>query len=128
MKLLVIAFIALVGLGALAIFLAAGMLSPLAAKPVASIVGKPLARLFKVAGKLGRENSMRSPRRTAQTASALMVGLALVSTMAVFGASLSKSATRSINAAIAMSANPIIINSGFDSLRRWFAADTSISF
>ncbi|MEI8051650.1 MAG: FtsX-like permease family protein [Actinomycetes bacterium] len=92
--------IALVGLGALAIFLAAGMLSPLAAKPVASIVGKPLARLFKVAGKLGRENSMRSPRRTAQTASALMVGLALVSTMAVFGASLSKSATRSINAAI----------------------------
>ena len=37
---------------------------------------------------------MRSPRRTAQTASALMVGLALVSAIAVFGASLSRSATQ----------------------------------
>ncbi len=43
---------------------------------------------------------MRSPRRTAQTASALMVGLALVSSMAVFGASLSQSATRSISDAV----------------------------
>jgi putative ABC transport system permease protein len=43
---------------------------------------------------------MRSPRRTAQTASALMVGLALVSAMAVFGASLSQSATSSVDQAI----------------------------
>src|SRR5258708_31757094 len=43
---------------------------------------------------------MRSPRRTAQTAAALMVGLALVSAMAVFGASLSKSATSSVEQAI----------------------------
>jgi putative ABC transport system permease protein len=43
---------------------------------------------------------MRSPRRTAQTASALMVGLALVSAMAVFGASLSESATSSVDQAI----------------------------
>jgi len=43
---------------------------------------------------------MRSPRRTAQTAAALMVGLALVSAMAVFGASLSKSTTNSIDNAV----------------------------
>ena len=43
---------------------------------------------------------MRSPRRTAQTASALMVGLALVSAIAVFGASLSSSATGSVDQAI----------------------------
>jgi len=43
---------------------------------------------------------MRSPRRTAQTSAALMVGLALVSTIAVFGASLSKSATSSVDEAI----------------------------
>ena len=43
---------------------------------------------------------MRSPRRTAQTASALMVGLALVSAMAVFGASASRSATSSVDNAI----------------------------
>lgn len=43
---------------------------------------------------------MRSPRRTAQTAAALMVGLALVSAIAVFGASLSESATSSVDQAI----------------------------
>ncbi len=53
---------------------------------------------------------MRSPRRTAQTSAALMVGLALVSTIAVFGASLSKSATSSVDNAI--SADYIITNSG----------------
>ena len=57
-------------------------------------------RAARHAGQLGRENSMRSPRRTAQTASALMVGLALVSAMAVFGASLSESATSSVDQAI----------------------------
>ena len=43
---------------------------------------------------------MRSPRRTAQTASALIIGIALVSAMAVFGASVSKSATASVDDAI----------------------------
>ena len=43
---------------------------------------------------------MRSPRRTAQTASALMVGLALVAAMSVFGASVSRSATSSVDNAI----------------------------
>ena len=76
------------------------MLAPVVARPMASVIGRPLARLFRISGKLGRENSMRSPRRTAQTSSALMVGLALVSTIAVFGASLSKSATSSVDNAV----------------------------
>ena len=85
------------------------MLAPVVARPMSSAIGRPLARLFGVAGRLGRENSMRSPRRTAQTSSALMVGLALVSTIAVFGASLSKSATSSVDNAV--SANYIITSS-----------------
>ena len=93
--------ISLVGLGALLIFIGVGMLSPLIARPMASVLGRPLARLRGVPGRLGRQNSMRSPRRTAQTAAALMVGLALVSTIAVFGASLSRSATSSVSEAIA---------------------------
>ncbi len=101
--------IELVGLGAFAIFIGIGMLAPVVARPMASVIGRPLARLFGIAGKLGRENSMRSPRRTAQTASALMVGLALVATIAVFGASLSKSATSSVDNAI--NANYIITSS-----------------
>lgn len=91
--------IQLVGLGAVMIFMGVAMLAPLVARPMSSVLGRPLAALG-VSGKLGRENSMRSPRRTAQTASALMVGLALVSTFAVFGASIATSATSSINDAI----------------------------
>jgi putative ABC transport system permease protein len=53
-----------------------------------------------VPGTLGRENTMRSPRRTAQTAAALMIGLALVSTFSVFGASIAQSATGSIKDAV----------------------------
>ncbi len=92
--------IQLVGLGAVAIFVGVAMLAPLVARPLSSILGRPLAAAFGISGKLGRENSMRSPRRTAQTASALMVGLALVSTISVFGASLSRSATTSITDAV----------------------------
>ncbi|HUO49265.1 MAG TPA: ABC transporter permease, partial [Acidimicrobiales bacterium] len=92
--------IQLIGIGAVGIFVGVGMLAPVVARPMASGIGRPLARAFGIAGRLGRENSMRSPRRTAQTAAALMVGLALVSTMAVFGASLSRSATSSIDQAI----------------------------
>jgi putative ABC transport system permease protein len=76
------------------------MLAPAIARPLSGLLGRPLATLLGTPGRLGRENSMRSPRRTAQTASALMVGLALVSAMAVFGASLSESATSSVDQAI----------------------------
>src|SRR5580704_16383414 len=92
--------IALVGLGAVLIFIGVARLAPAVARPMASLIGRPLARLFGMSGRLGRENSMRNPRRTAQTASALMVGLALVSAIAVFGASLSRSATSSVDNAI----------------------------
>jgi putative ABC transport system permease protein len=92
--------IQLVGLGAVGLFVGVAMLSPAVARPLSSAIGRPLARWLGVSGRLGRENSMRSPRRTAQTASALMVGLALVSAIAVFGASLSRSATSSVNNAI----------------------------
>ena len=71
-------------------FIGAGMLAPIVARPIAGTLGRPLAALLGTPGRLGRANSMRSPRRTAQTAPppALMVGLALVSTIAVIGASL----------------------------------------
>ena len=92
--------IQLVGLGAAAIFIGVARLAPAVARPMSSAIGRPLARLLGTSGKLGRENSMRSPRRTAQTASALMVGLALVSVIAVFGASLSQSVTNSVNNAL----------------------------
>jgi putative ABC transport system permease protein len=92
--------ILLVGVGAACVFVGAAMLAPAVARPLSGALGRPLASWAGTAGRLGRENSMRSPRRTAQTASALMVGLALVSAMSVFGASLSASATSSVDQAI----------------------------
>jgi putative ABC transport system permease protein len=92
--------IQLVGLGAVGIFVGVGMVAPTVARPMASMIGRPVAGTIGIAGRLGRENAMRSPRRTAQTSAALMVGLALVATVAVFGASLSRSATSSIDEAI----------------------------
>jgi putative ABC transport system permease protein len=93
--------IALVGLGTLATFIAAGMLAPIVARPLSGLIGRPLAAALGTPGQLGRENSMRNPRRTAQTAAALMVGLALVSAIAVLGASLSASAKRNVEGAVA---------------------------
>jgi putative ABC transport system permease protein len=102
--------VALVGLGAVLVFIAVGMLMPVVARPLSSALGRPLASLLGTPGKLGRENSMRNPRRTAQTAAALMIGLALVSTIAVLGASLSTSAKNSVDSAV--SADYIVSGSG----------------
>jgi putative ABC transport system permease protein len=100
----------LVGAGAVGVFVGTAMLSPAIVRPLSGVIGRPLARLLRVAGRLGRENSMRNPQRTAQTAAALMVGLALVSAISVFGASLSRSTTASVDQAI--SADLIVTASG----------------
>ncbi len=84
------------------------MLAPAFARPHSAAIGRPLARLLGAAGQLGRENSLRNPRRTAQTASTLMVGLALVSTISVYRASAKKSATGSIDNTV--TANLIVTN------------------
>ncbi len=92
--------IQLVGIGAVALFIGVGMLSPLVARPMAGFIGVPLANALGVVGKAGARELHAQPAATAQTAAALMVGLALVSVIAVFGASVSKSATASIDEAI----------------------------
>ena len=70
--------IALVGLGAAVIFIAVAVLAPVLARPVARVIGWPMARFGGVSGALGRENAIRTPKRTASTAAALMIGVALV--------------------------------------------------
>jgi len=92
--------VGLVGLGAAAVFIAAGMLAPIVARPMSGALGRPLAALLGTPGRLGRANAMRGPRRTAQTAAALMVGIALVSAVAVLGASLSQSAKTNLDSAV----------------------------
>ncbi|MEW6060214.1 MAG: FtsX-like permease family protein [Actinomycetota bacterium] len=72
-----------VGFGVAFTFIGVAMLAPLIARPVAAVIGIPI-RAAGISGRLGRENSMRNPRRTAATASALMIGLGLVVFVAVF--------------------------------------------
>jgi putative ABC transport system permease protein len=76
--------------GMLGVLVGMALLSPLFARPVISLFDV-LFRPFGTVGRLAAENSRRNPRRTAATASALMVGLALMAMMAIFGASASAS-------------------------------------
>ena len=78
--------IKLVGLGAAVTFMGIATLSPFVARPVVALIGSPFLRVG-TPSTLGRANAMRSPRRTAATASALMIGLALVATVSTFGQS-----------------------------------------
>src|SRR5207237_2314366 len=73
------------GIGVLLLFRAVSMLAPKAIRPLASVLGAPGARLGGTAGKLARENAMRNPSRTASTAGALMIGLSVITFVAVLG-------------------------------------------
>lgn len=77
----------LVALGSGLLMGAAIALSPVLAGPFVRATGALLPRLAGTAGRLARENALRNPRRTAATASALMIGLALVSGFSILGAS-----------------------------------------
>jgi putative ABC transport system permease protein len=77
----------LIAVGVVGIMLAVTTLAPIAARPMASLIGRPL-RMRGVPGELARQNAMRNPRRTASTASALMIGLTLVVSVGVFASSL----------------------------------------
>jgi putative ABC transport system permease protein len=81
----------LVGVGALVTFLGLSVLSPVLARPITSALGAPLPTIAGVAGTLGRNNAARNPRRTASTAAALMIGLALVGTFTIMGSSVKAS-------------------------------------
>ncbi|MEV4614616.1 FtsX-like permease family protein [Kitasatospora sp. NPDC049258] len=73
--------------GAVATLAGVVVLGPVAAALTVRVLGAPLARLRGVSGALARRNAARNPRRTAATATALMVGVAVVAMFTVFGAS-----------------------------------------
>jgi putative ABC transport system permease protein len=72
------------------------VLSPVIAVPAAGAVGGRIAPVFRSVGRLAHGNAVRNPERTAKTASALMIGLALVTTVSVVGASMKKSFAASL--------------------------------
>ena len=72
--------------GVLGLFMGIALLAPSLVKPLARVVGWPARRAGGVAGDLAGANAVRNPGRTASTAAALMIGLTLVTVVAVLGA------------------------------------------
>ncbi|MGP4028639.1 ABC transporter permease [Actinomadura sp. 3N407] len=87
-----------VGAGAFAVFIGVAMLAPVISVPVLRVLGAPGARLMGSPGRLARQNALRNPRRTAATAAALMIGLALITTVNVLGATMRASIDEQVNA------------------------------
>ncbi|MDQ3849430.1 MAG: ABC transporter permease, partial [Actinomycetota bacterium] len=73
------------GLGAILLFVGVTLLAPRLVQPLASVLGWPATRIGGPAGELARRNAMRNPSRTASTAGALMIGLALVTFVGILG-------------------------------------------
>ena len=98
-----------VGAGALLVFFGVSVLGRTVSLPLSRAVGAPLPRLRGVTGKLALQNAMRNPKRTAASASALMIGVGLVGFFTILGSS----STASVNSAIDRSfAGDVVIDSG----------------
>ncbi len=87
----------LIGGGAVVIVFAVSLFSPRLVPPLATFAGWPLERLRRLMGRLARENAQRNPSRTAVTAAALMIGLALVTFVTVFAAGLKSSVAQVVD-------------------------------
>jgi putative ABC transport system permease protein len=77
-----------VGLGVLLIFVAAVLFGPAFARPTVELIGAPLPAVKGVVGQLARQNAARNPKRTAATASALLIGVAIIAFFLAFNSSL----------------------------------------
>ncbi|HUF98646.1 MAG TPA: FtsX-like permease family protein [Ilumatobacter sp.] len=85
--------VSVAALASLATFVGVVLLGPVVARFAAGAIGAPIAALRGTNGKLARRNATRNPRRTAGTASALMIGTAVVALFASLGSSIKHSFT-----------------------------------
>jgi putative ABC transport system permease protein len=85
------------GVGVLLLFIGVSMNAPKIVRPLAAVLGAPAQTIGGAPGLLARDNATRNPARTASTASALMIGLALVTFVALFGQGLRASFEDAVN-------------------------------
>jgi putative ABC transport system permease protein len=105
----------LVGVGALGLFLGVIMIASRLVRPLAKLVGGPARRLGGPSGRLASSNATRNTTRTATTAGALMIGLALVALVATIASS-SRASYRNADEK-AVSADYVVTSkSGFDTI------------
>ncbi len=103
------------GGGCLILFAAVAMLANRVVTPLARVLGAPAKRAGGAAGRLARENATRNPARTASTAGALMIGLALVTLVATLGQGLRSSDRKSLEDLV--SADTVVTaKNGFDTI------------
>jgi putative ABC transport system permease protein len=76
--------VVIVGAGALLVFFGVSILGRTISLPLSRVLGAPLPRLRGITGELARENAMRNPKRTAASASALMIGVGVVGLITIF--------------------------------------------
>ena len=103
------------GLSALGLFIGVAAIAPRLVRPLARVVGLPATRIGGAAGRLAQENAVRNPGRTASTAAALMIGLTLVSFVAVFGKALLASDQSALRAQLGTS-HVLTSQSGWDTM------------
>ncbi|MET9290570.1 FtsX-like permease family protein [Streptomyces sp. NPDC003077] len=77
------------GMGAALLLVGVFVLTPLLSRPLVAAAA-PVLRAFGISGRLARQNAVRNPRRTAATASALMIGLTLITGLTVIASSVQK--------------------------------------
>ncbi len=85
------------GAGILLLFLGVAANASRLVRPLASVLAWPATRLGGASGALARDNTMRNPKRTASTASALMIGLALVTFVALLSQGIHSSCESAVN-------------------------------
>jgi putative ABC transport system permease protein len=85
------------GVGALLVFFGVALLSVRFIRPLAAALGWPATRIGGAAGALARDNARRNPQRTASTAAALMIGLALVTLVALLAAGITTTFRKAVN-------------------------------
>jgi putative ABC transport system permease protein len=104
---------ALLGLGVVVMIFGVALLAPVLVRPLARAIGRPLEAIQGMPGRLARENAERQPQRTAITASALMIGLALVVFTAIFAAGLRGSVDKVIDEQFSRTALIVTHDDGF---------------
>jgi putative ABC transport system permease protein len=87
----------LLGVGVLLLFIGVSMNAAKVVRPLAAVLGQPAETIGGAPGLLAKDNATRNPARTASTASALMIGLALVTFVAIFGAGIRSSFEGAVN-------------------------------
>ncbi|MBT0771927.1 FtsX-like permease family protein [Kineosporia sp. J2-2] len=104
----------LVGVGAALLLIGLLVAAPWLTRPVVRLISLPYTAIYGTVGRLARENALRNPRRTATTASALMIGLALMSSVGVFASSANASVSDIVDSEL--TADYVLSSGGFTQL------------